>query len=215
MTTADGVVLRGEVRRGTTATWLVMLHDAGGDLDEWRPLIDALEPEGWNVLALDLRGHGGSEGTWDAARAALDVDLAVNIARRSGAEHVAIVAAGSTGIAALESVARAVEDPSFALADSLVLLSPGPIGDADTARLRGEGLAMLVFSAAGEPHAADADALRRVSIGWTVGVSFAGDTGGTGFLSGPFATHIVDKTGTFVREQSAMIGPGVARLRAH
>jgi len=212
-TAADGVVLRGEVLRGPTTTWVVMIHDVGDDLDEWRPLVDALAPRGWNLLAIDLRGHGGSGGTWDATRAALDVDLAVNLARRSGAEHIAVAAAGSAAIAALECVARAVEEPSFALADSLVLLSPGPIGDAELGRLRGEGLATLILSAANEPRAADIQRLRRASIGWTVGVTFAGDSGGTGLLAGPYASHVADKVSTFLREQAVLTGPGFARLR--
>ena len=131
------------------------------------------------MLALDLRGHaGGSDGDWRAPTAASsNVDLGVNVARRLGAEHVAVVAAGAGALAALECVGRAVDEPTFALADSLVLLSPGPLGDADPARLRGEGLATLIVSSslARGQQDADAEALMRASLGWTVRVTFATD----------------------------------------
>jgi pimeloyl-ACP methyl ester carboxylesterase len=212
-TTADGVVLRGELTRGDTSTFLVLVHDVGRDLDDWRPLVAALAATGWSMLALDLRGHGGSDGEWSAGRGHLDVDLGVNLARRLGAEHVAVVAAGTAALAALECVARAVAEPTFALADSLVLLSPGPLGDADPARLRGEGLATLIVSSSRGAQDADAEALMRASIGWTVRVTFVTDDRGTAILRGPFAAHVADRTASFLREQATLVGPGLARTR--
>ncbi len=210
-TTADGVVLRGEGVLGSTATWIVLVHDAGEDIDVWRPLITALADTGWNFLALDLRGHGGSDGEWDATRGHLDVDLGVNLAQRSGAEHIAIAGAGIGAVAALECVANAVDQPSFALADSLVLLSPGPLAGVDLGRLRGEGLATLIMSGSIGPAAGWAEELLRVSIGWSVSVSFPTEAQGTDLLQGEYGLHVADKIGAFLREQETQVGPGRAR----
>jgi pimeloyl-ACP methyl ester carboxylesterase len=213
-TTEDGVTLRGELVRGPTATWIVCIHDADGDIDVWHPLITELAPEGWNMLALDLRGHGGSDGTAEQTLYHLDVGVGVDLARRHCAEHVSIVAAGIGAMAALESVARALDDPARSLADSLVLLSPGPLTGSDPARLRGDGLATMIISGAHGSQAADAKSIQQASIGWTIGVTFATDTRSTELLFGEVGAHIADKIGTFLREQSTLGGPGIERFRS-
>ena len=214
-TAPDGVVLRGELVRGPSTTWLVLLHDVEEDLDAWRPLRPRLHASGWNLLALDLRGHGGSDGAWTPEGAALDCATAVRVARALGAEHVALVAAGRTAVSALEATAAALADPDQALADSLVLLSPRGLDDADDAALRAEGLAMLLLHGARDAQAAeDAARLLRLAVGWSVNVSFGSELQGTALLSGPPAKHVADKMGTFLREQAVRGGPGLARARA-
>jgi pimeloyl-ACP methyl ester carboxylesterase len=198
---------------GTTATWLVCVHDVDGDIDVWRPLIAELGTTGWNVVALDLRGHGGSDGVAEALNYALDVDLGVTLARRREAEHIAVVAAGIGALAALESVARAVDETSFALPDSLILLSPGPLQDSNLARLRGEGLAKMIISGSRGTQAKDARSITRASIGWTISVTLPTKRRSTDLLIGQDAAHIADKIGTFVREQAALGGPGLKRFR--
>jgi pimeloyl-ACP methyl ester carboxylesterase len=212
-TTADGVVLRGALMLGTTTTWLICVHDVDGDIDVWRALIAGLGKPAWNVLALDLRGHGGSEGVAERLNYALDVDLGVTLARRREAKHIAIVAAGIGALAALESVARAVDETSFALPDSLILLSPGPLQDSDLARLRGEGLAKMIISGSRGTQAEDARSIMEASIGWTISVTLPTKRRSTDLLIGQDAAHIADKIGTFVREQAVLGGPGVERLR--
>ena len=58
-------------------TWVVLVHDVGDDIDVWRPLRVALAARGWSVLALDLRGHGGSD--WSEAVAYRPADYAADI----------------------------------------------------------------------------------------------------------------------------------------
>jgi len=212
-TTADGVVLRGTLMPGATTTWLVCVHDVDGDIDVWRPLTAGLGATVWNVLALDLRGHGGSEGVAKRSRYVLDVDLGVTLARRHEAEHVAIVAAGIGALAALESVARAIDETRFALPDSLILLSPGPLQNSDHARLRGEGLAKMIISGSRGTQADDARSIMEVSIGWTITVTLPTERRSTDLLVGQDAAHIADKIATFVREQAALGGPGLERFR--
>jgi pimeloyl-ACP methyl ester carboxylesterase len=212
--TADGVVLRGELRRGRTSMWLVFVHDVGGDIDDWRPAIDAMTGTGWNLLAFDLRGHGGSDGEWNPIKGSLDVEAGVAVARRCGAEHVAILGAGYGAVACLECVSRAVAEPASPLADSLVLLSPGPLENRDAWGLRGEGLAKLIISSSLGAQDADAEVLMRASIGWTVRVTFATGEHGTGLLRGPFAHHVADRVVSFLREQETLVGPGLTRVQS-
>ena len=210
--TADGTVVRGELTAGGAATWVVLVHAEGSDIDEWRPLTAALASEGWNLLALDLPGHGGSDGEWEPPMGPEQVQLGVELARGRGAMHVAVVASGHGAMWALEAVARAIDDPELALADSLVLISPGPVGDADPERIRGEGLAKTIISGAFAPGLEDAVTLLRASIGWTVAVRFPTEARGAAMLEGPHAVNVVDKIAAFIREQAELTGPG--RLRA-
>lgn len=209
--TADGVVLRGELTRGRGTTWLVFVHEFGGDIDDWRPLIIALIPTEWNLLALDLRGHGGSDGEWDAANGLLDVEAGIDFARNGGAEHVAVVGAGVGAIASLECVSRPAARAALRLADSLVLISPDPLENRASCDLRGEGVAKLIISSALRAEDADADALMRASIGWTVRVTFAATERGTGLLRGPFKEQVADRMRSFLLEQETL---GRSRLTA-
>ena len=212
-TTADGLTLRGEIVRGSDRC-AVLVHDAGEDIDAWHPLRPSLVARGWTVLAFDLRGHGGSDGVWNAEIAVLDVDLAVTLARRLGASHVSVTAAGAGGVVTLRTVARALADPLVALPDSLVLLSPGPLDGTDPMDLRGEGLPKLVFCGSKDPMRSDAEALTRASIGWTVAVSVATEAHGTGLLR-EWSAVVSDKMGSFLAEQGSVHGIGLTRWEAH
>src|SRR5690348_16081509 len=142
--TADGVLLRGEEAR-EGSSWVVLLHDEGDDLDCWQPVRAALLPRGWSVLALDLRGHGGSEGQWDPGSTVLDAAVALGRVAQARPSHVALLAAGVTGVLVLEALERGDLDGHLR-PDALVLVSPRA-ARADLATLRGEGMATLIVSA--------------------------------------------------------------------
>ena len=104
--------------------WLVLLHDVGR---RPRLLADAAEPRctarGWSSVALDLRGHGGSDGDggatvprWTSPRRDAGPRRRRR-ARRAGRGR-------RTAVSALEATAAALAEPELPLADSLVLLSP-------------------------------------------------------------------------------------------
>jgi pimeloyl-ACP methyl ester carboxylesterase len=211
-TTADGVTLRGELVRGGDV-WICLVHDAGEDIDAWKPLRPALARKGWTVLALDLRGHGGSDGEWTGERGELDVDLAVTLARRLGARHVCVVGSGLGAVVALQAVERALPEPLFALPDSLVLVSAGPLEGLDPMTLRGQGLPKLYVHGAKDPLADDSEALRKASIGWTVGVTFGTEARGSALLA-ERATNVVDKIQGLLKEQTKLRGLGEKRQRA-
>jgi pimeloyl-ACP methyl ester carboxylesterase len=176
------VTLRGEAW-GAGDDWLVLLHDVGADLDAWRPLAGLAGERGLSMLALDLRGHGGSEGTWDERATELDVEAAAAFARVEGARTMCIAAAGISALASLRATPRV--DP-----DALALFSPGPIGKAGTEDLRAPGVAELVLVGARDPRAdADAAAIRAASIGPALAVSLPTKRQGTDLLTEPQAVN--------------------------
>lgn len=211
-TTADGVTLRGEVVRGGP-TWAVLVHDVGEDIDVWKRLRAGLTARGWGALALDLRGHGGSDGSeeWVSGGAGPDVDLGVALARRFGAQHVAVIAIGRSAVVALAAAERALADERLDLADSLVLVSPGPLEAADPEAFRAAGLPKLYLYGAKDPAAADAHELWRASIGWTIEATFATEAHGTALLE-EWPAQVLDKAAGFVHDQAARGGLGRARF---
>jgi len=62
--TADGVQLQGWYRAPSAETGavIILLHGAGGSRESVRPYAEMLAGHGYGILALDLRGHGESEG---------------------------------------------------------------------------------------------------------------------------------------------------------
>jgi pimeloyl-ACP methyl ester carboxylesterase len=195
---ADGVLLRGEeLRQGSS--WVVLLHDEGDDLDCWQAVRTVLVARGWSIVALDLRGHGGSDGDWGRDSATLDAAVALGRAAAARPAHVALVAAGVTGVLVLAAMEQDAIDPALR-PDALVLVSPRA-ADADLASLRGEGIATLVVYGQRAPDAADAEQLRSASIGWTLGVGVPSEQSGDGLLRGPEAAVVSDQILSFLAEQ--------------
>jgi len=65
LTLGRGVSCVGEyLHAGDSAAAAVLLHDHGRDLDDLRPLARSLHAGGFNVLSLDLPGHGLSSGDY-------------------------------------------------------------------------------------------------------------------------------------------------------
>ena len=52
---------------------VVMVHDLGGDLDAWGPALQMAADAGFHVIAVDLRGHGLSDGEADSNSLESDV----------------------------------------------------------------------------------------------------------------------------------------------
>lgn len=194
LTAADGIALRGE-RWGGGGDWLVLLHGAGGDLDGWRPLEPLVSARRLSALALDLRGHGGSDDPWDPEACVRDVEAAFAFARREGAATVCAVAAGAGAVAALRAAPAARPD-------ALALLSPGPLDGVERGELRGRGIAKLLVVGALESGAAeDAARVKSASIGPVLTVSFPTEKQGADLLGGEWAGQVEEQLGAFLDEQ--------------
>jgi pimeloyl-ACP methyl ester carboxylesterase len=193
---ADGTVLRGQLWPGD-AYWVVLLHDIGGDqdLDAWRPLAPSLTARGVTVLAVDLRGHGASDGLWDTGAAAGDAAAVLSYARAGGALGLTVVAAGASAETALRIA------PS-ARVDGLVLLSPPAVDPARVAELRAPGVAKLfVVGTADAALDQTTSGLRNASIGWALAVGLPTAEQGTALLGGPWASQVGEKVLGFVGER--------------
>lgn len=194
LSAADGLTLRGLCWENGPS-WALLVHDAGEDLDAWEDLPETLGGRGWSVLALDLRGHGGSDDPWDPDRADLDAEAAAVFARARGAGAVCAVAAGFAGLACLRTAAR-IE------MNALVLLSPSPLDERGTDGLRGAGASKLIIVGSQDAKAsADAEALARASIGWVLIVSLPTAERGIALLHGQHGVQAREQALAFLEEQ--------------
>jgi pimeloyl-ACP methyl ester carboxylesterase len=194
---ADGAVLRGELcRRGSD--WVVLVHEIGSDLDACRPLFANWDDEGPSVLAVDLRGHGGSDGEPDPATVAVDVAAAVGFARSQGAAHVSLIAAGSSAEGAIAATRQAP-------VEALVLLSPesaAPAASRDGTALSSTLCAKLIFYGSASERAEEVSgALLKATVGPASRVAFPTAEQGTALLRGEWADHVLDRTRLYLDEQ--------------
>lgn len=134
LTARDGVKLAATVWPGAAANerCVVLVHQLASTREEWAALVERLRGRS-EILALDLRGHGGStrgprgELAWrafgprDWARAVLDLDAATRWLGERGFRAADCVYVGSS-IGASLVVRYVAEQPDAA---GVVLLSPG------------------------------------------------------------------------------------------
>jgi alpha-beta hydrolase superfamily lysophospholipase len=193
---ANGAILRGQ-RWSGDAYWVLLLHDVGPDedLDRWRPLVGPLVAGGYGVLTLDLRGHGASEGEWNATLAERDLEAAVTFARSGGAAHVALGAIGSTAVVAL----RAATELEL---DALLVLSPALPDWVAPRRLRAPGVPKLLLTGSGDATiTVIATRLRNASIGWALNVTLPTTAQGADLLSSEARVHLREHVLGFLGER--------------
>jgi pimeloyl-ACP methyl ester carboxylesterase len=197
--TTDGLTLRGQAW-ANESHWAILFHEVGQDLDAWLPLLPYLFGRGYSVLTLDLRGHGISDGEWDAERIALDLRAALDFARGRGATLISFVGAGESAIPALtEGFVH-----EFL---GLVLLSAGPLGSHTVDDLRGDGVAKLYIAGTQDTASAVlAEQLRNRSVGWAVLMRVPTDESGTTLLAGLWAKHVEEQALYFLEEQRYRVG---------
>jgi pimeloyl-ACP methyl ester carboxylesterase len=188
---ASDVTLRGQRWPGDGLS-ILLIHEPGidRDLDLWRTLIPYLLGFGATIIALDLRGHGASDGDWDPIAAVDDIVAAVTSVRQQDHDHVVVCAAGDSAIAAL----RAAELTPI---DGLVLLSPSGFEDAPP---RGGGEPKLVISGNDAAAKETSARLRRSVIGPTLFVIVPGDDSGTGLFAGDVAVNCREQLLAFLRK---------------
>jgi len=122
LTAEDGTRLTAE-REGSGASGVVLVHGDGGSSADWKSLVGRLASNGYSVLAVDLRGHGGSKppdspADDDYLVMEKDVNAAVVWLKKNGSENITVIGA-SLGA----NVALAASASNDAI-DSVVMISP-------------------------------------------------------------------------------------------
>lgn len=109
---------------GSGSDAVVLAHGAVFDKDSWIPLATALQSAGFQVLALNFRGYGGSRPGTDGPPALhLDILGAIDFLQEAGAERISLVGA-SRGA---NAVGRAAETDFGHRLGAIVLMAPGRI----------------------------------------------------------------------------------------
>jgi pimeloyl-ACP methyl ester carboxylesterase len=86
----------------------IFLHGAGMDRSVWATQTRAFPPRGLDVLAVDLPGHGGSDGAPLADIGAM-ADWTLALMTAAGAERASLIGHSMGALIALEAAARAPE----------------------------------------------------------------------------------------------------------
>jgi pimeloyl-ACP methyl ester carboxylesterase len=126
--TKDNKKIIGDYHQGEKPAGVLLLPMMPAVRKSWRSLAEKLGRVGFHTLAIDLRGHGESEGGPDGYRSfsdadhqssRLDVEAAVDFLKEKGIEELHLAGASIGANLALEYLANHRE------AKSAVLLSPG------------------------------------------------------------------------------------------
>ncbi len=127
VTTSDGVEIAASYYESgeTSPPGVVLAHQLGGDRSQWGELPTLVLEEGFDVISIDLRGHGESDGDWqsfdesDFGAMVKDVAAAESYLFENGADD------SRTGMAGASIGANAVLDyVSEGDPDAVLLLSP-------------------------------------------------------------------------------------------
>ncbi|MEM7146416.1 MAG: alpha/beta fold hydrolase [Verrucomicrobiota bacterium] len=121
--TSDGGTIYGNLY-GEGDEAVVLAHGAVFDKESWHELAMRLAEEGVQVLAIDFRGYGKSEGGSEGRGGmALDVLGAVAYLREGGVREVSVVGGSMGGSAAAAAAVKAGPEDI----DRLVLLAAGSV----------------------------------------------------------------------------------------
>jgi len=122
--TSDGVKLSTNFFSANSDKGVVLLHMLDRSKSDWDNFIPVLTNAGYNVVAIDLRGHGASELDWsdfssvEFSRAVLDVSAAVDYLRKKDVSEIGVIGAS---IGANIALKHASQEKTV---KSLILLSP-------------------------------------------------------------------------------------------
>ena len=182
----SGTVIRGQFWPGETAT-VVLIHDAGADLDAWDSLPASLAAAGYRVLVVDLPGHGLSDDPWEPERAGEVIAAIVDQAR-------------SLGSAALFAISMGELSPIVGsnVLDAHVAVSPRP--DPGWTREESRSPCLIFVGGADVDAAAATDRYFRGRLGYSVVSSFGVTGNGVALLRSRWAQHLQEQTLAFLRD---------------
>ncbi len=178
LSTADGVTLSAQTW-GSGANGVVLVHANDRSSEDWAYFGDRLSQRGFNVIAVDLRGHGatgGSIGDEDYAKMTQDIDAAIAHLRASGATSVHLMGAE---LGANLSIHTAVADTEVT---DIVLLSAGMnlngVASPTAFETYGDRPALVVASSGDSYSARSASVLERKAQGAMYVEYIEGDAAG-------------------------------------
>jgi pimeloyl-ACP methyl ester carboxylesterase len=183
----DGLTLVGEFYAvSDTAPSVLLMHMLGSRRSAWQPLIPSLTEAGYNVLAVDLRGHGETGGARDWSLAERDVQTWVDwlMEQPTSADAPVALVGGSIG-ANLALVGCAADERCT----TVIALSPGLDYGGITPEFAIEGLAdraALLVASQDDTTSSDAVKLFTGVAQGELGVQlYAGSLHGTALLTAP------------------------------
>lgn len=188
VTAVDGLVLVGDFYGTAEADGekpaVLLLHMLDSSRTAWNPLLPALIADGYNVLAVDLRGHGETGGSRDWAKAQEDTQAWLAWLREQPSvkdDSVSIIGASVGTTLALAGCA-ADEQCITAIALSPVTWRSIPSQEAVSDGLKDRS-AMLIASQSDRGSADTLRTLVGVAKGEVGSQLFTGSTHGTAYLN--------------------------------
>ena len=111
--------LAGDASGTPTRGTVILAHGIGGNRGSMLPIAAFLVAAGYDVLVIDLRAHGDSEGTYPSPGylEVAEITAAIEYARRRGSVPVILLGHSYGGVAVLHTLGRGV-DVTAAIADS-------------------------------------------------------------------------------------------------
>jgi fermentation-respiration switch protein FrsA (DUF1100 family) len=175
----DGIPLEGRLF-GTGTKAVILAHMYPSDERSWFPFAKELSLKGYEVLAFDFRGYGGSSGNKDIDLINRDVIGAIEFVRKRGAQKVVLVGASMGGTASLVAAAEQSVDGVATLS------APLAFKGLDASKVIGAISATKLFLVSkDDPNSDDAENMLRGSHDPTADIRiFPGSDHGTNMLSG-------------------------------
>jgi pimeloyl-ACP methyl ester carboxylesterase len=172
-------------------TSVLLVHDIGGtfDLDSWHDLPEILNQAGYTVCAIDLPGHGLSDGTFADGLGSQAIALALRHTLSLTGHAAAIVTAGQ----AMRLLDRALVTAQPVRA--LVALSPPVVPG-----LAGVFPKLAFVGAVDEQSRTAANQFLHASRGWTLVSSFGTREQSHHLLESPHAQALVNQMIAFLRD---------------
>jgi len=179
-----GGLLRGQLHSAGDDC-VLLVHEPGRDLDAWDPLPQMLSAYRLTVLAIDLAGHGGSEGERDPANTAEEAAAAAEVLRRRADGPLFVGAAGASAAPAL-AAAHSLGARGFFAIDPVLDEAP---------RLP----TLAILPALDEQAQAGAELL-RAAAGWTVAAHVPVRARGLELLSSDWSENVQAYVATFLND---------------